>query len=102
MTPIVGGGEEQEMLRKLIQAAAIFAICSGPAAAQVNQTPSQSNLSIPLNQKLPPTKEEIERQNARDRDYEAAMKKIPDKKSSGDPWGDIRPGKSPAAANKQQ
>jgi hypothetical protein len=86
------------MLRKLIQAAAIVALWTGPAAAQVNQTPSQSNLSIPLNQKPPPTREEIERQKARDRDYDAAMKKIPDKKSSGDPWGDIRP----AAKIKQQ
>jgi hypothetical protein len=90
------------MLRKLIPAAVLLALWTGPAAAQVNQTPSQSNLSIPLNQKPPPTAEEIAKQNARDRDYDAAMKKIPDKKSSGDPWGDIRPAKSTAAKNKQQ
>ena len=90
------------MLRKLIQAAAIAALWTGPAAAQVNSPTPQSNLSIPLNQKPPPTAEEIERRNARDRDYDAAMKKIPDKKSSGDPWGDIRPNKAATAKTKQQ
>jgi hypothetical protein len=90
------------MLRKLIQAAAIIALCTGPAAAQLNQGNQGSNLSIPLNQKPPPTREEIEKQKARDRDYDAAMKKIPDKKPSGDPWGDIRPNKSTTAKNKQQ
>jgi hypothetical protein len=91
------------MLRKLIQAAAMVAICAGPAAAQdasssSSSLSSPSHLSIPLNQKAPPTSEEIAKQQARDRDYDAAMKKIPDKKSSGDPWGDIRP----TAKNKQQ
>ena len=90
------------MLRKLIRAGAFVALWTGPAAAQVNQGPSQSNLSIPLNQKPPPTAGEIERQKASDRAYDAAMKKIPDKKSSGDPWGDIRPATSPTAKNKQQ
>jgi len=83
------------MLRKFIRAGAIVAMCTGPAAAQ-------GNLSIPLNQKPPPTKEEIEKLKDSDRAYNAAMKKIPDKKSSGDPWGDIRPNTSPAAKNKQQ
>jgi len=90
------------MLRKLIPAAVLVALWIVPAAAQVNQGIQDSNLSIPLNQKPPRTREEIERQNARDRDYDAAMKKIPDKKSSGDPWGDIRPNKSTTAKNKQQ
>jgi hypothetical protein len=90
------------MLGKLIRAGAIVALCTGPAAAQVNQGNQGSNLSIPLNQKAPPTREEIERQNANDRAYDAAMKKIPDKKSSGDPWGDIRPTTAPTAKNKQQ
>jgi hypothetical protein len=90
------------MLRKLIQAAVLVALWTGPAAAQVNPGSQGGNLSIPLNQKRPPTAEEIEKQKARDRDYDAAMKKIPDKKSSGDPWGDIRPNKSTTAKNKQQ
>jgi hypothetical protein len=90
------------MLRKLIPAVAIIALLTVPAAAQINQGNQGSNLSIPLNQKVPPTAEEIEKQKARDRDYDAAMKKIPDKKPSGDPWGDIRPNKSTTAKTKQQ
>ncbi len=92
------------MLRKLIPAAAIVALCTGSAAAQdsPNSASAPSSLSIPLNRKLPPTREEIERRKANDRAYDAAMKKIPDKKSSGDPWGEIRPGRAPAAKIKQQ
>ena len=87
------GGEEQTVLSKLILTGAVAAILIGPAAAQ--DTPG-----IPLNRKRPPTAEEIDKQKDRDRSYDAALKKIPDKKSSGDPWGDIRP--SPTAKNKQQ
>jgi hypothetical protein len=81
------------MLRKLIRAAVIAAMLVGPAAAQ-------DSFGIPVNPKRPPSALEIEKQQARDRDYDAAMKKIPDKKSSDDPWGVIRP--SPTAKNKQQ
>jgi hypothetical protein len=81
------------MLRKLMITGAIVAILIGPAAAQ-------DSFGIPVNPKRPPSELEIEKQKARDRDYDAAMKKIPDKKTSDDPWGVIRP--SPAAKNKQQ
>ena len=81
------------MLRKLVRAAVIAAMFVGPAAAQ-------DNFGIPVNPKRPPSGQDIEKQKATDRDYDAAMKKIPDKKSSGDPWGVIRP--SPTAKNKQQ
>jgi hypothetical protein len=80
------------MLRKLIRAAVIAAISVGPAAAQ-------DSFGIPVNPKRPLTGEQLEKQKATDRDYDAAMKKIPDKKSS-DPWGVVRP--SPTAKNKQQ
>jgi hypothetical protein len=80
------------MLRKLIRAGAVVAIFVGPAA--------QDSFGIPVNPKPPPSVQEIEKQKVRDRDYDAAMKKIPDKKTSDDPWGVIRP--SPAAKNKQQ
>jgi hypothetical protein len=100
MTPNCGGDREQSMLRKLVRAVVLVAICGGPAAAQPSDQSNQSHLSIPLNQKAPLTPEEIEKQKARDRDYDAAMKKIPDKKPSGDPWGDVRP--TTSAKNKQQ
>jgi hypothetical protein len=92
------------MLRKLIRAGAIVAICVGPAAAQDpgGSLGSSSHLSVPLNQQAPPTAEEIAKQKASDRAYDAAMKKIPDKKSSADPWGDVRPMTPSAARNRQQ
>ncbi len=91
------------MQRKLI-AAAIFALFTAPASAQSpGQSPgqsssSQSSIGIPLKVERPLTEEEIEKRKAADRAYEAAMQKIPDKKASADPWGDIRP-TSPASKN---
>jgi hypothetical protein len=82
------------MLRKLIQAGAILALVTGTAAAQ-------DSVGIPLNARKTMTKEEIEKQKASDEAYKAAMKKIPDKASSTDPWGNIRPGAPTAAKNKQ-
>jgi hypothetical protein len=69
--------------RNLVRACAIVALLTAPASAQAP--------SIPLNPKTPPTQEEIDRQKAVDQAYDAAIKKIPDKKSSADPWGNIRP-----------
>ena len=37
-----------------------------------------------------------------DKAYNAAIQKIPDKKSSPDPWGGVRPTSSATANNKQQ
>jgi len=50
----------------------------------------------------PLTQEEIEKQKAADRAYEAAVNKIPDKKSSADPWGNIRQPSPTASKNKAQ
>jgi hypothetical protein len=44
-------------------------------------------------QAAPPTREQLERQKALDSAYEATMRKVPDKKSSADPWGDLRSAK---------
>jgi len=85
------------MQRKLIQACVIIALLTGPAFAQ------NSSLSVPVNPgKPPPTQEEIEKQKAADRAYNAAIQKIPDKKSSVDPWGNVRPSSPSASKNKQQ
>ena len=46
-----------------------------------------------IHQAPPSTQEQIDRQRAADKAYDAAMHKIPDKKSSADPWGDVRPAK---------
>jgi len=92
------------MLRNLLSASVTVALMSGPAFAQPAQpAPSSgSQLGIPLNPERPLTPEEIEKRKATDRAYNAAMQKIPDKKPSSDPWGNVRPGSSTAAKNKQQ
>ena len=91
------------MLRKLLPAAAIVALTSGLAAAQpASSSSSSSGIGIPLHDDRPPTAEEIEKKKAADRAYSDAIQKIPDKKPSGDPWGNIRPGSPNTAKNKQQ
>jgi len=85
------------MLPRLIFAGAIVLLIAGAAAAQSNTSSSQpdSKPSIPIfQQAAPPTQEQIERQKAVDRDYEATIHKLPNKKTSTDPWGDIRPAKN--------
>jgi hypothetical protein len=81
------------MLRKLIQAAAILALLTGTAAAQLP-------MKFPTNgDKRPMTPEEIEKQKAIDNAYRSATKKIPEK-GPVDPWGDVRPNPSTSAKNK--
>ena len=83
------------MLPRLICAGAIVLLIAGAAAAQSNVGNPQSNLSVPIvPHSTPPTQEQIERQKALDRDFEATIHKLPDKKSSVDPWGDVRAVKS--------
>ena len=82
------------MLRNLIQAAAILALATGPAAAQgVALSPFKHD-----ERKLTP--DELKAQQQRDKDYKAAMDKIPEKKATRDPWGDIRPAPQATAKNK--
>ena len=84
------------MLRRLIQAGAILALLTAAASAQ-------STLGVPLKAPDKPlTEEEIEKQKAADRAYQAAVNKIPDKKSSADPWGNIRQPSPTASKNKAQ
>jgi hypothetical protein len=83
------------MLRKLIQALAIMALFAGTASAQ-------DKAGIPLNYKPPPTQDDIERQKAADKAYDAAVQKIPDKKPPADPWGTIRPASPTPTASKSK
>jgi hypothetical protein len=75
------------MLRRLVCAGATILLITGTAGAQ-------STLSVPFKSEPPPTQEQIERQKAADKAYQAVIRKLPDKKSSADPWGDVRPAKS--------
>jgi hypothetical protein len=82
------------MLRKLIPTVAILALVAGPAAAQVALSPFKRD-----EKKLTP--DELKAQQQREKDYKAAMDKIPEKKTTVDPWGDIRPAPQNTAKNKQ-
>jgi hypothetical protein len=91
------------MLRKILLAGGLAALFAGPSFAQpASPSPSQSNIGIPLNPQRVLTPEEIERQKASDRAYNEAIQKIPDKKPSADPWGNVRPGSATTTKNKQQ
>jgi hypothetical protein len=86
------------MLRKLIPpvailAVAILALVAGPAAAQVALSPFKG-------QEKRLTPDELAKQKASESAYRAAMDKIPEKKVTVDPWGNIRSAPSTAAQNK--
>jgi hypothetical protein len=75
------------MLRKLIGASAILLLLTGAAVAQL----PMPGISLGGGDKKKLTPEEQEQQKQRDKDYKAAMDKIPEKKATVDPWGDVRP-----------
>jgi hypothetical protein len=88
------------MLRRLLPAGVIVALMAGPAFSQPAPS-SGSTIGIPLNPEKQATPDDIERQKAAERAYNAAIQKIPDKKPSADPWGTIRPNSSTTAKSKQ-
>ena len=71
-------------------AAALIALLAGPAYAQM-ATPN-INLIPELQSKSP---EEKEADAVREKAYKESLRKIPDAKTSSDPWGTVR---SPEAA----
>lgn len=74
--------------------ALIMALLAGPAYAQSLGT----NIIPDAPAKTP---EQIERDQAIERDYKESLKKIPDGKASTDPWGNVRsvePSRAPAKA----
>jgi hypothetical protein len=70
---------------RILSAAAVIALLTGPAYAQM-QTPN-INLIPELSSKTP---EEKEQEAVRDKAYRESLKKIPDAKTSSDPWGNVR------------
>ena len=76
-------------------AAFMTAFLAGPAY-------SQSMSLIPRPGDTHKTPEEIEQEKAIERDYNAANKKIPDKKPATDPWGNVRSAPAKPSAAKQQ
>jgi hypothetical protein len=88
---VAAGVQDQSMLQKLIQAAAIVALLTGTASAQIPMSLK--------NDKPPPTAEEIAKQKVIDQAYKSASQKIPDKQVA-DPWGDVRQSPAPPPKNK--
>jgi hypothetical protein len=70
---------------KVLRVAALTLLLTGPAYAQM-QTPN-INLIPEAPSKTP---EEQERDEARDKAYKESLRKIPDAKTSNDPWGSVR------------
>jgi hypothetical protein len=78
---------------KVLRTAAVIALVTGPAYAQMPNI----NLIPEIASKSP---EEKEADQARDKAYRDSLKKIPDAKVSSDPWGAVRAPDAPKAAAK--
>jgi hypothetical protein len=83
---------------KIFRAAALIALpaaalLSGPATAQM-QTPN-INLIPEIASKTP---EEKEADAIKEKAYRESLRKIPDAKTSNDPWGTVRSTEAPKAA----
>jgi hypothetical protein len=92
-----GGGilperNDGEHPMKVLSAAVLLALLTGPAYAQmpnINLAPEVKTM----------TPEEKEAEAARDKAYKESLKKIPDAKGPSDPWGNVR-ADQPKAAGK--
>jgi hypothetical protein len=78
---------------RILSAMALAVLLSGPAYAQMS-TPN-INLIPELASKTP---EEKEQEAVRDQAYRESLKKIPDAKTSSDPWGTVRSSDAPKTA----
>ncbi|MGX9429648.1 MULTISPECIES: hypothetical protein [Bradyrhizobium] len=70
---------------KILGAIAVVAMLATPAYAQIS-TPHINLLSDGPSK----TPDEIEQDQIRDKAYRESLKKIPDAKTSSDPWGTVR------------
>jgi len=86
----------QNVMRKLIYAAAFSAALTGVASAQFPMP------SINLEQEKHRSPEQIQHDQAIDKAYQSAAKKIPDKNAVNDPWASVRPAPPAAAPKKKQ
>jgi hypothetical protein len=77
---------------RVFRLAAVVVLLTGPAYAQALPN---LNLLPELQSKTP---EEKEAEAARDKAYKESLKKIPDAKTSSDPWGNVRSGDTPKAS----
>jgi hypothetical protein len=78
---------------KVFRIAALMALLTAPAYAQ---TPTV-NLMPELQSKSP---EQKEQEAAQQKAYKESLRKIPDAKTSSDPWGTVRSGDTPKTSTK--
>jgi hypothetical protein len=76
---------------KILSAVAMVILLAAPAYAQAPNI----NLVPELQSKTP---EEKEQDAIKDKAYKESLRKIPDAKSSSDPWGTVRNNETPKAA----
>jgi hypothetical protein len=79
---------------KIFRAAALVALWAGLSGPAYAQTPN-INLMPELATKTP---EEKEADALKERAYRESLKKIPDAKTSNDPWGNVRAAEPPKTA----
>jgi hypothetical protein len=79
---------------RIFRAAAVLVLLTGPVYAQTPHV----NLLADTPSKTP---EQIEQEEAQQKAYKESLRKIPDAKTSADPWGNVRSSeaaKTPAPA----
>ena len=79
---------------KIFRAAALIALLAGLSGPAYAQTPN-INLMPDLATKTP---EEKEADAIKERAYRESLRKIPDAKTSNDPWGTVRAAEPPKTA----
>jgi hypothetical protein len=85
--------KSREHPMKILRVAAVMALVSGPAFAQMPNI----NLMPEVPSKTP---EEKAADEVRDKAYKESLRKIPDPKVSADPWGTVRSPDTPKASTK--
>jgi hypothetical protein len=79
---------------RVFRIAAVFMLLTGPAYAQM-ETP-HINLLTDTPSKTP---EELEQEAAQQKAYKDSLRKIPDAKTSNDPWGNVRSTDAPKTSS---
>ena len=85
------------MCRRLAAAAAIITLCAGTASAQIPGDSPRSGVGAAVANSgsrpiLGISRQNVPRSSDEDRQYETAVRGIPDGKPVKDPWGNIRRG----------
>jgi hypothetical protein len=73
---------------RMFRLAAVLVLLTGPALAQ------SPHINL-LSDQPSKTPEQIEQEEAQQKAYKESLKKIPDAKTSSDPWGTVRSGEAP-------